>query len=65
MLDETLCGGGFRTTLHSNDRSARVKIVEYQSGTCTTLEAVSNRIAILKQGFRGITFLKNWKVEKM
>ena len=64
MIDVTLCGGGIRTTLHSNDRAVRVKIVEYQSGTCTTLEAVSNRIAILKHGFRGATFLKKLKVEK-
>ena len=53
MSDVTLYGG-IRTTLHSNDRAVRSKIVEYRSGICTTLEAVSNRIAILKHGFRGL-----------
>ena len=55
--------GGIRTTLHSNDRAVKSKIVKYQSGTCTTLEAVSNRIAIINMEIEGY-FLEKLKVEK-
>ena len=37
LLDVTLCEGGIRTTLHSNDRAVKTKITAYQYGTCTTL----------------------------
>ena len=40
LLDVTFCGGGIRTTLHSNDRAVRTTITAYQCGTCTTLESV-------------------------
>ena len=35
LLDVTLYGG-IRSTLHSNNRAARIKIIAFQSGTCTT-----------------------------
>ena len=46
-----MCGGGIRTTLHSNDRAVRTTITAYQCGTCTTLESVlsdkHSKVAIL------------------